>query len=165
MWGTCPSNYFYICPLFRISLVFFCPKRARDFSPTCSVAECGVKDDIIKVVLKGQYKPQTMVYNTYIFGRPFRTSLSASLLTPHSATLHVGLKSPVPFGTPLPVSSLTQRAASLYVGLKSFVPSGLPRRHHPINYKRTLRSPERAVDFSPTCSAAECGVKGKCISQ
>ncbi|OAV72167.1 hypothetical protein Barb4_00100 [Bacteroidales bacterium Barb4] len=57
-----------------------CPERTKDFSPTCSKAECGVygmvsarescKDDRIYVLA----------------------------LTPHSALLHVGLKSFAPLG-------------------------------------------------------------------
>ncbi|OAV70088.1 hypothetical protein Barb4_01528 [Bacteroidales bacterium Barb4] len=39
-----------------------------------------------------------MVYNAIQFGRPCRTYLPTSSLTPHSATLHVGLKSLAPLG-------------------------------------------------------------------
>ncbi|OAV65624.1 hypothetical protein Barb4_03267 [Bacteroidales bacterium Barb4] len=55
----------------------------------------GLRQVYINKVLKEQYKLQTMVY---IFGRPFRTSLPALILTPHSASLHVRLKSFVPSG-------------------------------------------------------------------
>ncbi|OAV67146.1 hypothetical protein Barb6_02410 [Bacteroidales bacterium Barb6] len=41
-----------------------------------------------------------MAYNVphTLFGRPFRASLMMSSLTPHSALLHVGLKSLIPTG-------------------------------------------------------------------
>ncbi|OAV69080.1 hypothetical protein Barb4_01860 [Bacteroidales bacterium Barb4] len=39
-----------------------------------------------------------MIYKHIILGRPFRTSLMVSSLTPHSASLHVGLKSLAPSG-------------------------------------------------------------------
>ncbi|OAV70035.1 hypothetical protein Barb6_01848 [Bacteroidales bacterium Barb6] len=55
-----------------------CLEGARDFSPTCSEAECGVKGrHIVRGILKG--------YN---------------ISTPHFATLHVGLKYSVPPGLP-----------------------------------------------------------------
>ncbi|OAV64011.1 hypothetical protein Barb4_04495 [Bacteroidales bacterium Barb4] len=44
------------------------PFGTGDFSPTCSVAECGVTDDTIRKVLKELYKMQHI-----IFGRSFRT--------------------------------------------------------------------------------------------
>ncbi|OAV65957.1 hypothetical protein Barb4_03121 [Bacteroidales bacterium Barb4] len=50
-----------------------------DFSPTCSEAECGVT---------GRCRNAT--YNIRSF---FQNLLVFALLTPHSAALHVGLKS------------------------------------------------------------------------
>ncbi|OAV64290.1 hypothetical protein Barb4_04260 [Bacteroidales bacterium Barb4] len=73
-----------------------CPEGARDFSPTWSVAECGV--------IKNDTNYKRWFTMQYIFGRPFRTSLSASFLTPHSATLHMGLKSFAPFGASANIS-------------------------------------------------------------
>ncbi|OAV70711.1 hypothetical protein Barb6_01646 [Bacteroidales bacterium Barb6] len=43
-----------------------------------------------KGVLKEQYKSQMMIYNIRSF---FQNLLVIALLTPHSAALHVGLKS------------------------------------------------------------------------
>ncbi|OAV73764.1 hypothetical protein Barb7_02867 [Bacteroidales bacterium Barb7] len=47
------------------------------FSPTCSKAECGVKDDTIKKVLKGRQNTEYYMFvnhGLYLY-RPYRTSL------------------------------------------------------------------------------------------
>ncbi|OAV73899.1 hypothetical protein Barb7_02693 [Bacteroidales bacterium Barb7] len=53
-----------------------------------------VTDAIAKKVLKGRPNNYCILYHS------FRTFLTASSVTPHSALLHVGLKSPVPSGRP-----------------------------------------------------------------
>ncbi|OAV75885.1 hypothetical protein Barb7_00465 [Bacteroidales bacterium Barb7] len=51
-------------------------------------------------MLKAQYKIQAMTHYVLhtLFGRPFRTFPTVLPLTPHSASLHVGLKSIAPSG-------------------------------------------------------------------
>ncbi|OAV71716.1 hypothetical protein Barb4_00469 [Bacteroidales bacterium Barb4] len=59
----------------------------------------GLRQVPINKVLKERYKLQTMIYNAIYIRSPFfRTSLSASSLTPHSASLYMGLKSFAPSG-------------------------------------------------------------------
>ncbi|OAV72107.1 hypothetical protein Barb4_00135 [Bacteroidales bacterium Barb4] len=48
---------------------------------------------------------------------------------------------------------ITPHSAALHVGLKSLALSGQGYRNDPVQ-----GYPERIQDFSPTCSAAECGV-------
>ncbi|OAV69849.1 hypothetical protein Barb4_01585 [Bacteroidales bacterium Barb4] len=72
------------------------PRRGKRFQPHM---ERSLRQGHINKVLKERYKRQTMVYKAYTFGRPFRTFLTVfPLLTPHSAALHVGLKSLAPSG-------------------------------------------------------------------
>ncbi|OAV67631.1 hypothetical protein Barb4_02393 [Bacteroidales bacterium Barb4] len=54
----------------------------------------------------------------------FQNSLMMLFLTPHSATLHVGLKSGVLSGLSCRHHPQTPHSASLHVGLKSLASSG-----------------------------------------
>ncbi|OAV70263.1 hypothetical protein Barb4_01475 [Bacteroidales bacterium Barb4] len=116
------------------------PRRAQDFSPTFRSIPCGVngKGDPMK-----SCKDDTNTNHIYnatcnnIYYRSFRTSLQTTPITPHSATLHVGLKSFAPSGHL----------------------QGMPLLLWCLFYALRRKCPERAKDFSPTCSAAECGVK------
>ncbi|OAV73373.1 hypothetical protein Barb6_00303 [Bacteroidales bacterium Barb6] len=61
-----------------------------DFSPTYSVAECGVKGNTIREVLKG--RPNNLCGTLLIIVCNLHRSLAQ-----RAASLYVGLKSPVPF--------------------------------------------------------------------
>ncbi|OAV71785.1 hypothetical protein Barb4_00390 [Bacteroidales bacterium Barb4] len=63
----------------------------------------GLRQVYINKVLKERYKQQTMVYNAIYYsvilsGYPGGVVLIPPHLPPHSATLHVGLKSLAPSG-------------------------------------------------------------------
>ncbi|OAV70398.1 hypothetical protein Barb4_01383 [Bacteroidales bacterium Barb4] len=72
-----------------------CPERARDFSPTCSEAKCGVNERTTG------YLVCCILYRSF---STFLTGVGRNLtfphIPPHFASLHVGLKSPVPLGRP-----------------------------------------------------------------
>ncbi|OAV69607.1 hypothetical protein Barb4_01672 [Bacteroidales bacterium Barb4] len=75
-------------------------EEMADFSPTWSEAECGVKGGAGKEILKGRPNNIYCIVNHRLpFVLFFQNSLAGVvLLTPHSASLHVGLKSLAPSG-------------------------------------------------------------------
>ncbi|OAV70020.1 hypothetical protein Barb4_01544 [Bacteroidales bacterium Barb4] len=83
-----------------------CPEGARDFSPTCSEAECGVWERYRQGSSERTMQIQTMIYNAiHIIRSSFQDFLTDIILNPtfshippHSASLHVGLKSLAPSG-------------------------------------------------------------------
>ncbi|OAV65108.1 hypothetical protein Barb4_03580 [Bacteroidales bacterium Barb4] len=116
----------YLCPLYYQLYTCFdsrkaaklmlrrCPERARDFSPTCS-EECGVNGQC----RRGGSERTTEYYRLYLYS-PCRTSPMALSLTPHSASLHAGLKSLAPSG----------HLRNISYNLKKYVTVNLyPRRH------------------------------------
>ncbi|OAV75026.1 hypothetical protein Barb7_01403 [Bacteroidales bacterium Barb7] len=75
------------------------PEGMIYFSPTWSAAECGVNGDADKEVLKGRPNNIYCIANHRLqLVSFFQNFIDMYLPTPHSSTLHVGLKYSAPSG-------------------------------------------------------------------